>query len=162
MLIVITKDQSIIDWVNSEDSGAANWGAIKILSVANQGEANSQMAQLLKLVKSNEPLAITGHGNDEEVGDEGVGAADWCWTHAQLAELLGGLVPDYKGPVLMEVCADSVSDFAAHLVVSLEKLEKLNGVWVYGYNKSIGVTHPFPTPDKLDGNAELTGKQVNF
>jgi hypothetical protein len=161
MLIVITRDRNIMDWVNSNDSGAAAWGSAKQLSAGDQEDANGQLVTLLKLVKSEEPLCITGHGNDEEVGDEGSGKKDWTWTHKDLAGLLGGLV-DYKGPLLMEVCADSVTDFAAHLVVSLEAAKKLNGVWVYGYNKGVSVNHKFPSPSSLGKNIELVGKQVSY
>jgi hypothetical protein len=162
MLIIITRDANIMNWANSAESGAAAWAQVKQLSAGTQSEADSQLQQLLKVLKSDEPLCITGHGNDTEVGDEGAGAADWTWTADRLAQLLGGLATGYKGPMLMEVCADSVTDFAAHLVVSLESRRKLNGVWVYGYNKSVSVTHPFPAPSQLGKNVELVGKQVNF
>lgn len=163
MLIVITRDQDIMDWANSAESKSAAWAPVKQLSAGTQSEANSQLQRYLSLVKSSEPLCITGHGNDEEVGDEGSNPADWTWTHDELAQQLGaGLVGGYKGPILMEVCAESVTDFAAHLVLSLENRQVLNGVWVYGYNKSVDVTHPFPDPTKLDSNAELYGKQVIY
>ncbi len=162
MLIVITRDKDIMNWVESSKSGSENWIRVKQLSAGTQREVTQQMVQLLKLVKTEEPLCITGHGNDTEVGDEGSDPADWTWSNDQLAQLFGGLVDGYEGPVLMEVCADSVTDFATNLVLSLEKIKKLNGIWVYGYNKSISAYHPFPSPDKLDKNVELYAKQVKY
>jgi hypothetical protein len=159
MLIVITRDQGIMKWAATAESGAAAWGSLKQLSAGTQTEADTQMQQLLKLVKSDEPLCITGHGDDTEVGDEGSNPGDWTWTHGHLAALLGGLV-DFKAPILMEVCAESVTDFAAHLAASLEKIKKLKGVWIYGYNKSVDVKHKFPPPSGLDKNVELYAKQV--
>ncbi len=43
MLIVITRDQIVIDWVLDECSGAEEWGAIKFLSCASQEEATAQL-----------------------------------------------------------------------------------------------------------------------
>ncbi|UTY56252.1 hypothetical protein [Massilia sp. erpn] len=161
MLIVMTRDGAIMKTVAS-DAGVEAWGSLKQLSAGTQSQANQQMAQLLKLVKENEPLCITCHGSDQAIGDEGSDPGDWTWSSDDLAVLLGGLVDGYKGPILMEVCAESVTDFAAHLAVSLEKKRRLNGVWIYGYNKSISINHPFPAPAKLGQNAELAGKQVKF
>ncbi|HTZ85332.1 MAG TPA: hypothetical protein VMB05_01575 [Solirubrobacteraceae bacterium] len=162
MLIVLTRDAKIMAWAASPDSGAEAWPPLKQLSAGDQRDASQQLSTLLKLVKPHEPLCITGHGNDHEVGDEGRKRADWTWTSPQLAELLGGLVDGYKGPILTEVCSNTLTDFSANLVLALQKLKRLNGVWVYGYGKSVDVTHPFPDPSKLDTNRELTGKQVNF
>ena len=162
MLIVITRDPDVIRWANLPISGAMAWGRLKILSAGSQEQATAQMKQYLKLVDRNEPLCITGHGNDYEVGDEGSGPDDWSWSNDEMAELLSGLVNGYKGPILMEVCSNSVTDFSANLVVSLEKLKALDLVWIYGYNKGVGITHPFPKPANLTKNIELTGKQVVF
>jgi len=163
MLIVITKDESIIQWARTAASGATAWNRLAPLGSISQRAANRQLTDYLSQVGAEEPLCITGHGNDKEVGDEGDNARDWTWTHRELAELLGlGLPVDYRGPILMEVCANTVTDFAAHLVVSLEKLRKLNGVWIYGYNKSVSVRHKFPAPPALKGNLELWAKQVCY
>lgn len=160
MLIVITKDQEIMEWASSPESGAGAWGSLKQLSAGTQRTANPRLLEFLSGVAQDEPLCITGHGNDTEVGDEGSGRPNWTWTHADLASLLGALVDDYRGPILMEVCANTVSDFAAHLVESLERGRLLTGVWVYGYNKSISTRHPFPNPNNLARNVELYGKLV--
>lgn len=162
MLIVVTRDSSIMDWVNNPASGASAWGSIKQLSAGKQDGANKQLTDLLKTVKTDEPLCITGHGNNTEVGDEGSGASDWTWTADDLANSLGSLKEGYNGPVLMEVCAQSVTDFAAHLAISLQETRILNGVWIYGYNKAVDVTHTFPNPAKLSQNVEIYGKQVNY
>lgn len=162
MLIIITRDQKVMDAVNSKDSGADAWKPVKQLSAGMRSDADKQMATLLRVVKSNEPLCITGHGCDKEVGDEGSGKGDWTWTSDELAKLLGGLVDGYQGPVLMEVCADSVTDFAARLAVALQDEKKLNGLWIYGYSKGVSVSHPFPAPSALSKNAELAGKQVKL
>ncbi|QQE79754.1 hypothetical protein [Alicyclobacillus sp. SO9] len=160
MLIVITRDEDVMEWASSPESGADAWGSIRQLSAGTQSDANREMRLLLSQVQSGEPLCITGHGNDTEVGDEGSHPADWTWTHSQLAALLAELGEDYIAPILMEVCAETVTDFAAHLVLSLEKRNALAGVWVYGYNKSISIRHPFPKPVSLDKNLELYAKQV--
>ena len=160
MLIVITKDQEIMEWASSPESGAGAWGSLKQLSAGTQRTADAQLLEFLSGVAKDEPLCITGHGNDTEVGDEGSGRPNWTWTHDHLASLLGELVDAYRGPVLMEVCAEKVTDFAAHLVLSLESKRLLKGVWVYGYNKSISTRHPFPKPESLARNVELYGKLV--
>lgn len=60
----------------------------------------------------------------------------------------------------MQVCADTPSDFAAHLAVSLEADGKVHNVWVYGYNKHIDIIRSLPAPDKLDKSVELFAKHV--
>lgn len=161
MLIVMTQDAKIMKTVRLDPSAAA-WDRLEQLLAGTQTQANEQMKQLLKQVKQNEPLCITCHGSDTAIGDIGGKPGDWEWTNDNLAVLLGSLVTDYKGPILIEVCAKSVTDFAAHLTVSLEKKRHLNGVWIYGYSKSISIDHRFPAPHQLDKNVELAGKQVRF
>ena len=161
MLIVITRDGDIMTWAKSDESGARAWGSLKQLSAGTKREADEQMGRLLSLVRIDEPLCITGHGNNTEVGDEGNEPAHWTWTFQDLAVLLGDrLVPGFGGPILMEVCGESVTDFAAHLAAQLGEQQRLLGVWIYGYNKSVDVRHRFSPPDTLDKNVELTGKQV--
>jgi hypothetical protein len=161
MLIVITRDQAVMDWVSSPNSHAAAWAPAKQLSAGDRSEADKQLATLLKL-KVAAPLCLTGHGNSTEVGDVGDKRGDWGWKVPELAALLGGLVDGYVGPILMEVCANSKTSFASNLVAELIAIKKLKDVWIYGYKGGVDVTHPFPDPATLDDNRELTGQRVKF
>ncbi len=159
MLIVITRDQIVMDWVLDERSGAEEWGAIKFLSCASQEEATAQLIQLLKLVKSDEPLCITGHGNDFAIGGAGSDDDDWPWSYAEFAAILPSLVDGYGGPILLEVCAESVTSFAANMAVEAVRYGSLYGAWVFSYQKSISAIHEFPHPYKMTSNIKLYGTQ---
>lgn len=115
---------------------------------------------MIAKVGATEPLAVTGHGNDNEIGDEGNDPADWLWSVNDFANLLAGLPSHYNAPILLEVCSDTLANFAAHVAVRLGAIGKLTGTWLYGYNKAVDVTHPFPDPAKLNKNAELQATQV--
>lgn len=164
MLIVIAKDQGIINWSRNPASGSGNWGTVNVLTPGNQTQATNQLDMFLGQVGQNEPLCITGHGNDAEVGDEDPSINNaWTWTADDMAVRLGNNLPDnYQAPILLDVCCESVADFSARMVISLEQIQRLNRVWIYGYNKSISVQHLIPAPQNIDRNLELYGKQVKF
>ncbi|QDT45893.1 hypothetical protein Pan241w_60210 [Gimesia alba] len=163
MLIVLTQDQAVIDWVNDPRSNSAAWGTVEILNQGGNPAATVAMRALLRQIRVGEVLCITGHGNDSEVGDANLnGPASWSWNVSQLADLLIANLPaGYTGPILMEVCADSMTSFAAALCVELERRGELIGLTIYGYTRAVSITHSFPSPDGLDHNVELTAHVVS-
>jgi hypothetical protein len=161
MLIVLTQDKGIISWCDKPDSGASQWGHLNVIQAGGGPAATVILERLLGQVGSNEALCITGHGSDTEVGDENPsGKMSWVWSASELAAYLAALLPNnYSGPILMEVCSKSVTSFAANVAEALRAKGKLKGVWIFGYSKSVDVTHKFPDPAKLSQNLELSGHQ---
>jgi hypothetical protein len=164
MLIVVTSDKAIVDWSRDSDSGSGNWGVVNVLTPGPQAKATNQLNKLLKKVGKNEPLCIVSHGNDAEIGDENPSQANaWTWTSDDMGNNVGNNLPsDYQAPILLATCCESITDFTANMALALERIRRLNKVWIYGYNKGVPIRHPFPAPDKLDKSVELTGKQVKF
>lgn len=163
MLIVCTKDADCVNWAVNTNSGSAAWGAVNQIPVlASQLQASQQLGNYLAALNANEPLCLYAHGNDHEIGDSGGGVGDWGWSIKQLAVILGNNAPGkYQGPILIQACAKNVVNFSAGLAVELGKLDKLVGVWVYGYNRPVDVTKSFPPPSKLEKQVDLQGTQVS-
>lgn len=164
MLIVCTKDPNIIAWTQDTQSGANQWGKIIVIDVFfNQVLATQALADALQQLKKNEPLCLSAHGNDDEIGDEGSGPNDWSWNRSDIATLLRNNAPqEYSGPILISACADKVSNFSGGLAVELQKIKALNGVWIYGYNKPVGIAQKYPGPNNLAKQVDLQGTQVNY
>jgi hypothetical protein len=161
MLIIVTQDQSIVNWAGTQQSNARAWGQLIIISARSQQQATAQFTQALSMVGSDEPLCLMGHGNDTAIGDAGSGPADWTWSDADVAQILArNLGQEHVAPILIEACADTIANFAAHVAVQLESMRKLNGVWLYGYNRPVDVTNPMPDPHRLDRNVALQGTEV--
>lgn len=163
MLIALTQDQSILNWCNDPRSGAALWGQLKPVNGGGAPTATVLLKSLLAQVGKGDPLCITGHGNDTEVGDaQSSGKQSWSWSASELADLLANNLPkDYSGNILMEVCSNSMTSFAANLAQALRQKPAFKNVWIYGYAKSVSVTHIFPDPSKLDKNVELSGHRCD-
>lgn len=160
MLIVMTQDQAIMDWCLDSKSKAPQWQKLNFVNGGGAPAATVQLKRFLGEVEVNEDLCLTGHGNDDEVGDvETSGKQSWNWSVSELADLLANLPNGYTGTILIEVCSASMTSFAAKLAVALGKNGSLKGVWIYGYDKPVSVTHIFPNPTKLAGNVELIGHQ---
>lgn len=162
MLIVCTKDPVVVRAAQDPQSGAGRWGALVIIDPRyNQAQATAAFERSLRGL--DEPLCISAHGNDEEIGDEGTGAGDWGWSRRQVALMLQDRLPArYAGPILIHACAESVSNFSAGLAYELGRVQALNGVWVYGYNRALPSDAGFPDPGNLDRNRELQGTQVRY
>lgn len=120
-----------------------------------------QLQRALSQVGSNEDPCITGHGNDTEVGDEeSYGSQSWTWSASELVGLLGGNLPNNdSAAILMEVCSESMTSFAANLAESLRKNGVSKKVWLYGHTKAVDITHAFPDPANLAKHVELGGHQ---
>lgn len=157
MLIVLTQDQEIENWCRDAESGASQWGQLNVVNAGGAPAASVLLARFLSQVGANENLCITGHGNNDEIGDaETSGRQSWSWSTSEFADLLASKLPhNYSGAILMEVCADSMTSFAANLAEALRNNGKLKGVWIYGYAKAVAVTHTFPAPANLGKNVEL-------
>lgn len=164
MMIVCTKDQQIVDWTNNNQSGANNWGNTYIIPAGNgQGQATLLFGNALSLVGVNEPLCLSAHGSDTEIGDAGNGHNDWTWNVNAIANLLINNVPGgYAGPVLIRTCANQITNFSARLAVNLQNVEELNGLWIYGYNRAVLILNPYPNPNNLANQVDLQGTQVHF
>jgi len=157
MLIVCTKDPTIVDFTKSSESGSKQWGELVILT-GNQTEATIQLIEALKRV--NDPLCLSAHGSDTEIGDEGYGGKYWTWTAKQIAAHFLDATGSYGGPILIHACAKNVSNFSAHLAVALEEVGALNNVWIYGYNKAIGSDARYPDPAFLNLQVDLQFSKV--
>jgi len=156
MIIVLTQDKAIKKWCQSLDSNSENWEDLWFIESGSAPTATVLLNRYLKKVTHDEPLCITGHGNDNEIGDQNVsGPESWSWSPEELAVYLNQCLPsNYNAPILLEVCSDSVTNFASKLAMNLAKYER-TGLWVYGYIKAVSIKHPFPNPLKLDDNVEL-------
>jgi hypothetical protein len=162
MLIVCTHDVDIINWTNNPNSGASAWGHIYVLNGAlNQANATIQLQGILATLGANEPLCLSAHGNDTEIGDEGAGPHDWGWTDHAIANMLP-LAPHNPGVILIRACAHQVSNFSAHLAVALDGLHRLNHLWIYGYNVAIPINRHYPSPATLHNQVDLQGTQVVY
>lgn len=164
MLIVCTRDLTVVQTAQSGASGANAWGALHVVpAVASQLQATQAIAAAIAQLGANEPLCFSAHGNDAEIGDDGSGPNDWSWTRAQIAMLLIQNAPaHYAGPILIHACAQDVSNFAAGLAVALGSIPALVGVWIYGYNRSVPSNGGFPAPNTLARQADLQGSQVTI
>jgi len=161
MLIVCTKDPIIVRTAQDPRSGADQWGTLVIINPRfNQAQATDAIADALR--GRNEPVCFSAHGNDDEIGDAGTGVRDWGWSRTQLALILQNACPGLGGPILIHACAENVSNFSAGLVVALEAIRALAGVWIYGYQRAVPSDAGFPNPATLDRNRELYGTRVSY
>lgn len=160
MLIAITQDPQVIEWIHHPASGAAAWGRIQILSAHSEYTATAQMRAYLRMVGLNEPLCIRGHGHDAMMGDIQDDTGAWGWTYEQMAALLSGMTYGYHGNILMEICSKNITDYVAPLVASLEKKEALHHAWVYGHHQCVRMMDGFADPLSLNKNVRLTSQQV--
>src|SRR5690349_518312 len=89
MLIVCTKDPTIVATALNPVSGSGQWAAVVVLNAAfTQAQATNAIAQNLALLGPAEPLCFSAHGNDTDIGDAGSGPNDWGWSRQQIATLL--------------------------------------------------------------------------
>ncbi len=152
MLIVLTQDQRIKDGVSSPRSNAQSWAPVIFLEEGGNPAASVKLKYLLKQLGVNENLCITGHGNDDEIGDENLsGMMSWTWKVIELADLLATNLPiGYTGKIVLEVCADSANSFAKKLAALLGQMGRA-GLSVYGYTTGINISKPFPNPVTMEG-----------
>jgi hypothetical protein len=162
MLIVCTRDRVIVQTAQDPGSGSGMWGTLVILDPRyNQAQATVQMTNALRAVRVDEPLCFSAHGNDTEIGDEL--PTGWGWSCEDLALILQDAMPrNYAGPILIHACAQSVSNFSAGLVLALERIRALAGVWIYGYQRAVPANAGFPDPNRLAQNRELYGTRVSY
>ncbi len=161
MLIVCTQDPAIASWAQNPKSNSGSWQNVFCLTAGqNQTQATNQLKGHLANLSQTEPLCLSAHGNDTEIGDEGSGLSDWGWTTADIAQYLADKCPKNKGPMLMSVCCKTVANFSAGLATKLGKIPALKGVWIYGYNKSVPVTQTFTAPSQMGNMVDLQGTQV--
>ena len=162
MLIICTKDNDIVEWTNNPRSGADRWRHTVVLDRRyDQNQATEALGRALAGSNAGEALCFSAHGNDDEIGDAGDGPNDWAWNRQDIAELLKAHAPG-AGPILIHACAEQVSNFSAGLAVALQGIHALNNVWVYGYNRPIDATTPYPEPAGLARQADLQGTQVMY
>jgi hypothetical protein len=158
MLIVCTQDQVIRETAANPASGGPAWAPIVQLPVGPQPRATTAFAESLQGLGAHEPLCLSAHGNDNEIGDAEDG---WSWSTAEVAELLEQNAPgEWDGPVLIHACAENVTNFSAGLAVALEMRDVFQGLWCYGYNRSVPANAGFPPPAGLPTRVELQGTQV--
>lgn len=159
MLIVCTQDQIIRMTAENPNSGSPAWSPVKLLGVGGQPAATVQFETALKALQIGEPLAISAHGNDREVGDEE--RRGWGWSVLEIALMLDRCAPEgWLGPVLIHACARTVANFSAGLAVELTR-SRFSKMWCYGYNKALDSRASFPDPATLAVRPDLHGTQVS-
>lgn len=162
MLIVCTRDRIIVNAARDPSKHADRWGDLVILN-DRSSPAQATVAMSRALQGYNGPLCFSAHGNDTDIGDEGNGVNDWGWSCNQIAALMQNALPaNFRGPVLIHACADTVANFAAGLAVALENLRIFNGLWIYGYSRALPADAGYPEVATMGRNAELQGAQVRF
>jgi hypothetical protein len=163
MIIVCAQDPAIQAVAMNPGSGASAWGNVYILG-GTQRSASSQFGGALRLLERYEPLCLSAHGNDTEIGDGDEVARPWTWTTTDVAALLNTYAPhNYAGPILISACANTVANFSAGLALALDgAAQYMNGIWIYGYNIAVATNTTFPNPNGLSMNVELQGSRVNF
>jgi hypothetical protein len=162
MLIVLSQDPRVIEWCQSRESHADAWGELVIINAASSPVATVQLRHALRRVRPDEPLCLTGHGNDTVIGDVGDdGVIIWWWTVEDIAAMFAAeLSGNYAGPILIRACAKTVTNFSTRTAVRLGELRALTGVWIYGYSRAVSIWAPFIQPRGLDHNVEVHGTRV--
>jgi hypothetical protein len=160
MFIVATQDPNTRRQSAGAESGAAAWGTLLPIDAGlTQAEADGQLALYLAGVQAGEPLCIRAHGNDEEIGDAESGAKDWGWTYKKLARMLATHLTAKPSVVLIRSCAEKVTNFPTLMAVHLESnwpgANHLDGVAIYGYNLSVNISTPVPSPEQLTKNVQI-------
>jgi hypothetical protein len=156
MFIVCTQDRRIRDWAVDPASHSGAWGEVRMLPIGGFPRADERLRRLVESV-TDEPLCLAAHGNDDEIGDEHRG---WGWSYQVLASMFVSRTTPYGGPILIWACAKNVVNFSANLAVELGRCHVMAGVWIYGYNRAVGIGTVFPDPHKLDKSVALQGTRV--
>jgi len=160
MIIVIARDETLRSWAHNPQSGSGAWHSVwGIPKESTQSQATAALKTAIHGLPVNEPICISGHGHDEEIGDENSGPKDWGWDVAAFAKILSEVNPR-TGPLLLSTCAERVSNFAARLALELQRLGKQDGLWIFGYNRSLSVKALFPDPGQLFKDDDLQWTQV--
>lgn len=160
MLIVCTKDKTIREAATDPEKGGTAWDPVGLLPLGTRRAARVQMTAALQQLPANQPLCLSAHGNDTELGDEHRG---WRWTTGDVARLLAANVAsNWLGPVLIHACADTVANFSAGLAFDLGELRHFNGLWCFGYNRALPSDAGFPAPRSLDRRLDLQATRVRF
>ncbi|GAA1626018.1 hypothetical protein ACFQY4_35545 [Catellatospora bangladeshensis] len=167
MFIVATQDPRTRAWSEAPESGADAWGAILPIDAGlTQAEADEQLGKYLAGVQAGEALCIRAHGNDEEIGDAAAGAKDWGWTFKKLARMLATHLTAKPSVILIRSCAENVTNFPAHVAVRVEShwpaAVHLSGVPIYGYNTSVKISSPVPSPTQVVKNVQVQAVYINL
>jgi len=151
MLIVCTQDKEI----RRADVQTKSWGTVTVLPAGGQEKASEVFKRTLMTLRNGEPLCISAHGNDSEIGDSS--PEMWRWSYQAVALMLSEPIKKNAIPsaIFISACGRSVANFSTQLVVELGKLlytddSALPNVWVYGYNNDISSAQQIPSPDQLD------------
>lgn len=162
MLIVCTQDQTIVAAAQDPNKGGAAWAPLAVLTPGSQPPATAQFAGALRhLGAGAQPLCLSAHGNDTEMGDEG--QQGWGWSVGDVANMLvANADPRWTGPVLIHACAKTVANFSAGLAVQLGLRQRFAGLWCYGYNRPVPSDSGFPDPSTLGSQTALQGTQVTW
>ncbi|WP_433227892.1 hypothetical protein ACQP2H_16035 [Micromonospora sp. CA-248260] len=160
MFIGATQDPNTRSQSEGAESGAEAWGALLPIDAGlTQAEADQQLATYLAAVQAGEALCIRAHGNDLEIGDAEAGAKDWGWTYKKLARMLATHLTATPSIILIRSCAEQVTNFPTQMAVRLESnwpgANHLDGVTIYGYNTSVKVSTPVPSPAQLAKNVQV-------
>jgi len=159
MIIACTHDLEIRASMSLVPASA--WGTIVLLNVADQqAAASDQLVGSIGNLKAGEPLCLAAHQVSSDFGDSD---GEWIWSATDLAALLQqGLPTGFNAPILIyAVSPAEVATFANDLAAALRTAKAFCGGTVYGFNKPVTVaTTPYPSPQQLATNANLTGTTV--
>ncbi|HEX9935766.1 MAG TPA: hypothetical protein VGB15_01540 [Longimicrobium sp.] len=158
MIIACTHDLAIRASLSLPS--AAAWGTVILLGAEDsQAAASAQLTQSLGNMAPGEPLCVAAHQAGADFGDaDGV----WAWSPTDFVVVLQQGVPkSFKGPLLIYAVSPEVATFASDLVAALRSAGALCGVTVYGFKKAVEAGTPYPSPQQLSTNPDLTGIVVN-
>lgn len=160
MIIIVARDALMRSWALKKESGASAWGTVwAIPKEQNQHEATTSLTTTINGLPVHEPVCVSGHGHNKEIGDEDSGPNDWGWDVEAFADILAG-VNVRTGPILFSTCANRVTNFSARLAVRLIEMRAQKGLWAYGYNVDLPVTAPYPKPTELEADKNIQWTQV--
>jgi hypothetical protein len=140
---------------------AAPWGTVILLGAEDsQAAATAQLTQSLGNMAAGEPLCVVAHQVATDFGDAD---GEWAWSPTDFALVLQEGVPkSFQGPLLVFAVSPEVATFASGLVAALRAAGALCGVTVFGFKKAVEAgTTPYPDPQQLSTDPDLTGIVVN-
>lgn len=158
MLIVCTQDPDIRNAATNPAKGGQAWAPVELLPTGIQPDA--RFAEILRNLPVSQPLCLSAHGNDKEIGDE---VGGWSWSTRRIALLLAKNVNlTWGGPILIHACAKTVSNFSAGLAVALQEVPCFRGLWCFGFNQAIDSNAGFPPPVGMERSPLLQGAEVRY
>ena len=156
MLIIVTTNQAVVNWSNTQSSQAKKWGKTKLIMTECKREANILLNIALSELAPGEPLCISGEGDPITLGLND----HWYWSPSDLALRLGALPADHTGDIYIDIAHPEVCRFHSNLALTLRAMHLLGGARIFGNSIPVGLIHRYAHPKFLMNNHELNSKAV--